>query len=45
MLDCQGKAPEASRIIAAIEDPRVEMGRDWNGLHSRITLYVLMFHM
>jgi hypothetical protein len=43
----QGRAPEASQIVVAIEDPIVEMGRDRNGLHSQITPYAnwISFHM
>jgi hypothetical protein len=37
MTESQGRAPVVSQIVAAIEDLRVEMGRDQNGLHSRIT--------
>jgi hypothetical protein len=35
----QGRTPEASRIVAVIEDPGVEMGRNRNGLHSWIAPY------
>jgi hypothetical protein len=35
----QGRTPEASQIVAAIEDPGVEMGRNQNGLHSWIAPY------
>jgi hypothetical protein len=40
MLASQGGTPEASQIAAAIEDPGVEMGRNQNGLHSWIALYL-----
>jgi hypothetical protein len=32
----QGETLEASRIVATIEDPRMEMGGDRNGFHSWI---------
>jgi hypothetical protein len=34
MLASQGSTSEASWIVTAIEDPKVEMGRNWNGFHS-----------
>jgi hypothetical protein len=39
MLEGQGKTSEASRIIAAIEYARMNMGRNWNGFYSRIVPY------
>jgi hypothetical protein len=30
----QGGTPEASRVVIVIEGPRLEMGRNHNGLHS-----------
>jgi hypothetical protein len=35
----QGRAPEASQIVVAIEDTRMEMGGDRNGFHSWIASY------
>jgi hypothetical protein len=32
----QGRTPEASRIVAAFEDPRVEIGRNRNLFHTQI---------
>jgi hypothetical protein len=39
MPESQGRTLEASRIIAAIEDPIMEMGRNRKGFHSRIVPY------
>ena len=39
MSACEGRASEASRFVAAIEDSRVEMGGDHDGFHSGITSY------
>jgi hypothetical protein len=39
MIESQGRTPEDSQIIAAIEDPRMKMGRNWNGFHSQIAPY------
>ena len=39
MSACEGRASEASRLFAAIEDSRVEMGGDHDGFHSGITSY------
>ena len=39
MLACEGRASEASRFVAAIEDSRVEMGGDHDGFHSGIASY------
>jgi hypothetical protein len=35
----QGRAPEASHIAAAIENPGMKMGRNQNGFHSWVTPY------
>jgi hypothetical protein len=35
----QGRTPEARRIVAAIEDPGMKMGRNQNSLHSWIAPY------
>jgi hypothetical protein len=35
----QGRTLEASQIVVAIEDPRMEMGRDRNEFHSWIAPY------
>jgi hypothetical protein len=37
---CQGRASEASRSIAAVEDSRVEVGGDHYGLHCWIASYL-----
>jgi hypothetical protein len=34
MPESQGRTPEASWITAAIQDPRMGMGRNLNGFHS-----------
>jgi transposase InsO family protein len=36
MPESQGRTPEASQITAAIEDPRMEKGRNQNRFHSQI---------
>jgi hypothetical protein len=35
----QGRTPEASQIVAAIEDLRMEMGKNQNGFHSWVAAY------
>jgi hypothetical protein len=35
----QGRTPQASRIVLAVEDPGMEMRRNRNGLHSWIAPY------
>ena len=39
MSACEGRASEAIRFVAAVEDSRVEMGGDHDGFHSGITSY------
>jgi hypothetical protein len=39
LLEGEGGTSETSRIATTFKDPRVEMGRDRNGLHSWVAPY------
>jgi hypothetical protein len=45
MLEGKDRTPETCWIIAAVEDPIMEVGRDSNGFHSGVTSNSIWFHL